>query len=174
MTEPSPLDGLRHAAEELVGELSAALPRLVERTREQLSIVMSLAERLPCAGRLGGLSESVAPATPDLHVVVDPPSGSDDGEIEVSRVAPAPLASTPSAPAKKTAPAKKAAATHVQPSLPGTNQLAIPDYDQLAASQVIPRLESLTPTELEAVRAYEAAHRGRRTILGGISQLQGA
>jgi hypothetical protein len=50
--------------------------------------------------------------------------------------------------------------------------LAIPDYDSLAASQVIPRLAGLTPPELEAVRQYEAAHRARRTILGRVAQLQ--
>jgi hypothetical protein len=55
---------------------------------------------------------------------------------------------------------------------PDAGQLAIPDYDALAASQVLPRLEGLTPAELEAVRSYEAAHRGRRTILGRIGQLQ--
>jgi hypothetical protein len=50
--------------------------------------------------------------------------------------------------------------------------LAIPDYDSLAASQVIPRLAGLTADELEAVRSYEAAHRARRTILGRVAQLQ--
>lgn len=51
--------------------------------------------------------------------------------------------------------------------------LPIPDYDSLAASQVIPRLAALAPDELEAVRRYEAATRARRTILGRIAQLQG-
>jgi len=50
--------------------------------------------------------------------------------------------------------------------------LAIPQYDALAASQVVPRLDGLTPAELDAVRRYEAAHRGRKTILGKIAQLQ--
>jgi len=50
--------------------------------------------------------------------------------------------------------------------------LAIPDYDSLAASQVVPRLAGLTAAELEAVRRYEAAHRGRRTILARVGQLQ--
>jgi hypothetical protein len=54
---------------------------------------------------------------------------------------------------------------HVEPSL------AIPGYDQLSASQVVERLEGLTPEELDAVRAYELAHRGRATILGKITQL---
>lgn len=57
---------------------------------------------------------------------------------------------------------------------PAGAELAIPGYDSLAASQVLPRLEGLAPDELEAVRAYEAAHRGRKTILGRIDQLQGA
>lgn len=56
---------------------------------------------------------------------------------------------------------------------PAGAELAIPGYDSLAASQVLPRLEGLAPDELEAVRAYEAAHRGRKTILGRIDQLQG-
>ncbi len=51
--------------------------------------------------------------------------------------------------------------------------LAIADYDSLAASQVIPRLAGLETGELDAVRRYEAAHRGRKTILGKVAQLQG-
>jgi hypothetical protein len=50
--------------------------------------------------------------------------------------------------------------------------LAIPDYDALSASQVVPRLESLTADELEAVREYEADTRGRKTILNKVAQLQ--
>lgn len=50
--------------------------------------------------------------------------------------------------------------------------LAIHDYDALSASQVVPRLESLSGDELEAVRAYEAGTRGRKTILNKIAQLQ--
>jgi hypothetical protein len=50
--------------------------------------------------------------------------------------------------------------------------LAIPDYDNLSASQVVPRLDGLTPDELEAVRRYERKHRHRKTILNRVSQLQ--
>jgi hypothetical protein len=49
--------------------------------------------------------------------------------------------------------------------------LAIPGYDALAASQVVQRLAGLSEEELEAVREYEQATRGRRTILGRIEQL---
>jgi hypothetical protein len=50
--------------------------------------------------------------------------------------------------------------------------LAIPEYDNLSASQVVPRLDGLTPDELEAVRRYERKHRHRKTILNRVAQLQ--
>jgi hypothetical protein len=49
--------------------------------------------------------------------------------------------------------------------------LAIPDYDELSASQVVERLDGLSRDELTAVGAYEQAQRGRRTILFKIEQL---
>jgi hypothetical protein len=59
-----------------------------------------------------------------------------------------------------------------EPAAPATAAaLAIPEYDSLAASQVVPRLSGLSHDELSAVRSYEAAHRGRRTILGRADQL---
>lgn len=54
---------------------------------------------------------------------------------------------------------------------PDAKTLAIPGYDTLAASQVVQRLASLEPGELEAIQRYEAATRGRRTILHRITQL---
>jgi hypothetical protein len=53
----------------------------------------------------------------------------------------------------------------VDPALP------IPGYDALSASQVVERLTGLSTGELDAVRAYEASHRKRRTILGKIDQI---
>lgn len=52
------------------------------------------------------------------------------------------------------------------------DDLAIPGYDALAASQVVQRLAGLSSEELEAVREYEAATRGRKTILNRVAQLQ--
>lgn len=62
----------------------------------------------------------------------------------------------------------------VQPAadVPLVTTLAIPDYDSLAASQVVPRLEGLAGDELDAVRIYESANRGRKTILNRVDQLQ--
>lgn len=52
------------------------------------------------------------------------------------------------------------------------DSLAIPGYDSLSASQVVQRLAGLSREELEAVGAYEASGRGRRTILARVAQLQ--
>jgi hypothetical protein len=56
-------------------------------------------------------------------------------------------------------------------SVPDAAALGIPDYDELSASQVVERLDGLQTGELAAVRAYEEAHRARRTILYKIEQL---
>jgi len=56
---------------------------------------------------------------------------------------------------------------------PSREELPIPGYDALSASQVVERLAGLLPRELDAVHAYEIAHRQRRTILGKIEQLAG-
>lgn len=55
---------------------------------------------------------------------------------------------------------------------PGAELLAVPDYDSLSASQVLPRLAALDADELEEVRIYEDRHRGRRTVLAKIAQMQ--
>ena len=67
---------------------------------------------------------------------------------------------------------RSSSATGTPPS--GTDAatgLAITDYDELSASQVVDRLEGLPRHELEAIRDYERAHRARNTILGKIEQL---
>lgn len=81
-------------------------------------------------------------------------------------------------PARHTAPA---GARRPEPTVPTPTPgpppgdpagLAIPGYDSLSASQVVPRLEGLTADELEAVRHYESASRRRKTILNRVAQLQ--
>lgn len=54
---------------------------------------------------------------------------------------------------------------------PATSSLAIPGYDTLSASQVVQRLSGLDADERAAVRAYETANRGRKTILNKLAQL---
>ena len=65
------------------------------------------------------------------------------------------------------------APVEVPENSPDSDELPIPGYDALSASQVVERLAGLGREELDAVHAYEAAHRQRRTILGKIEQLAG-
>jgi hypothetical protein len=58
------------------------------------------------------------------------------------------------------------------PPTAASSDLAIHGYDALSAPQVVQRLAGLSSEELEAVRVYETATRGRRTILARIAQLQ--
>ncbi|QGG95279.1 hypothetical protein [Actinomarinicola tropica] len=104
--------------------------------------------------------------------------------VAAARAAGAPMAGpttpppTTDAPADgppTTAPSEPEEATHltvVPDAAPDAEELAIPDYDNLSASQVVPRLDDLAEDELAAVQAYERAHRGRMTILSRIAQLQ--
>lgn len=57
------------------------------------------------------------------------------------------------------------------PDAGSTADLPIDEYESLAASQVVARLPALTAPELRRIRRFEAANRGRRTILGKVDQL---
>jgi len=56
--------------------------------------------------------------------------------------------------------------------VPAADDLPIAEYQSLAAMHVVQRLNSLLPGEIEQIRRFEVAHRGRRTILAKIAQLQ--
>ena len=80
-------------------------------------------------------------------------------------------AATPPAPATPPASSPPSAARSAAAHIPDVASLAIPGFDTLSASQVVQRLDGLDRTELVAVRAYESACRGRRTILSRVDQL---
>jgi hypothetical protein len=84
---------------------------------------------------------------------------------------PAPSPAPSSSPVPTPAPSSPEPETAADLTVPEVDELPIPDYDELSASQVVERLEGLDAGALEAVRRYEAAHRGRNTILGKIAQL---
>jgi hypothetical protein len=52
------------------------------------------------------------------------------------------------------------------------DELPIEGYDDLAARQVVDRLEALDDAELFRIEGYERAHRNRSTVLGKISMLR--
>lgn len=159
--------GLAVAAREVV-------PGLVERGRQQLDPQVAVARTVGQLAMAQGRAQtgkvidralSQAQATlAQLGVLpteAPAPSAGDPG----TRVAD-PSAQPP------TATAEEPMATRDRDG-PGAVGLAIPDYDSLSASQVVPRLSSLSTEELEAVRVYEAGHRGRKTVLNKVAQLQG-
>ncbi len=86
------------------------------------------------------------------------------GETGTTASSTAPTPNPPNPPNGATIPTAEAAPVEV-------TTLAIPDYDSLSALQVVPRLEGLTAAELDAVGAYEAATRARKTILNKVAQL---
>ena len=86
--------------------------------------------------------------------------------------APPPSPGPPPSPAPSvTATASTPVSAPVGPS-PSASELPIPAYDGLSASQVVSRLSGLTPGELDAVAAYEATGRARKTVLGAIDRLR--
>lgn len=66
--------------------------------------------------------------------------------------------------------ARQPAPQPVSSTTPPVSELPIPEYDSLAASQVVARLRNLDRDELVSVQVYETANRGRRTILSMIEQ----
>lgn len=134
-----------------------AMRRARARSDEVVGLAVGTAEGLlELAGiRLPWLSDEEAP----------PPPASED---------PAPAAAEEPEPPETSgvAPHLTSVATEPPVDAPAPDDLAIPGYDSLSAFQVVPRLEDLGGDELEAVRQYEHATRGRRTILSRIAQLQ--
>lgn len=61
--------------------------------------------------------------------------------------------------------------TSIDPPAVSTGQ---PDLASLAASDLLPLLESMSPGALSAVEADERGGRNRKTVLGRIAQLQSA
>jgi hypothetical protein len=124
-------------------------PKVREHVEKGIAMARKSAEAV-----LGGAGEDELPGAVDD---VPPPA-----RHAPSEPAAAPSPSAASEPAGESTPASAA---------PKAATLGIPDYDELSASQVVERLDGLQAGELDAVRAYEEAHRSRRTILYKIEQL---
>jgi hypothetical protein len=158
--EETPAD----APTQLLGELLAVVPRLVERTRSQAEFARSVASFLPCVGPLvarphvdHGAGVPEHERIDVLSVLADDDHGGTAGAESVEPVVDV-------EPVIATAPTATVTA-------PAESELPIQDYDSLAASQVVPRLATLAPEDLRAVQAYESATRRRQTILHRVAQL---
>jgi hypothetical protein len=131
-----------------VGEFAVGFggPKLREQVEKGIAVALKSAESV-----LAGMGESDGP---QARPTAEPSPQSPPSEVAVA----------PTAPERNEARGR---------ATPTATTLGIPDYDELSASQVVERLDGLQPGELDAVRAYEEAHRGRRTILFKIEQLTG-
>jgi hypothetical protein len=127
-------------------------PKVREHVEKGIAVARKSAEAV-----LGGTAGE--DEFPDAAEDVPPPARHAPAE---AAAAPSPSPSATSEPAGESATASAA---------PKAATLGIPDYDELSASQVVERLDGLQAGELDAVRAYEEAHRSRRTILYKIEQL---
>jgi hypothetical protein len=144
-------------------------PRLAARGRAELQQVRGHGERVVTRGRdwagsrVDEAQEQAQSALSGLGLRASDNGSSDEGAPAM----PGATAASRPAPVATTRRREPAAAPPFD-----AERLAIPDYDALSASQVVPRLAGLLTDELELVRQYEAGTRGRKTILNKIAQLQ--
>jgi hypothetical protein len=122
--------------------------------------------------QLGVLLGALAGSTPGGGVKESTPPPSDASSEPSKPKAPRAKAQTESAkpavkPSGRTPAKRKPSATKP----PTVGSLAIDGYDTLAASQIVSRLEGLTPAERKAVARFESANRKRKTILDKIGRL---
>jgi hypothetical protein len=163
----------------LLFEGASLLPQLVEKGKNQVSMARAIGKFAVSQGRTEAtkaaskLQDQAAGVLDFLGDSVTPVSGATPGPAATARK----VADT----AKSTASQARDGAAHVAPSAAtaashavSATSLAIPDYDGLSASQVVNRLAGLSTAELRSVQLYEAANRGRKTILSKVAQLQGS
>jgi hypothetical protein len=140
-------------------EAKRLLPEFIERGRQQVTMAKMVGQFAVNHGQASA-SKRITKVQEQAEAILH----------EFGIAVPEPVAAPAPAAPRTPEPAVAAPSVH---SGAGADQLPIADYDSLAASQVIPRLEGLSESERGAVRAYEEAHRGRKTILGKIDQLAG-
>ena len=152
---------------------AGVVDRLITRTQGQVAVGVTLGRLVGAKAGLPVQAPTVAMLDrPRLHPVRSMARSSNVTPLRpsdrLSAVAPSSTAGAPEAVVVEDA----TPAAVPLPEAPASDELAIPSYDELAASQVVKRLPGLDPDEMSAIGAYEQANRGRRTILTRIRQLQ--
>ena len=162
--------GLLEAPLWVLEELLAVGPRLASRTRRQVEVLRRLGGGVPCVGPLVRPKEQVripAAEAPErvtvLDVLAEPHAAEELSAHEQDQDAGVVVADS----------ARTDASTDdaTPAQAPSSDELAITDYDSLAASQVVPRLATMSRADLELVGSYERSHRNRQTILHRVAQL---
>lgn len=176
-------DIVRYAPIAILLDGPGMLPKLAEQGKVHVGNARYLGRRAvreaePALRRLAQGVGDQAGGLLQLVGLVPPPAPDDDGDHDGRAAAPrrSPVTTTadpgPTSPDRGNGAAPADSAAPAPPAGPAAEDLAITDYESLSASHVVNRLPGLTPDELEAVRRYEAAHRGRKTILNKVAQLQ--
>jgi hypothetical protein len=148
------------------------LPQLIEKGRQRVQGQVTMARMVgefaakeaqrQAEAQVRKVTETLSSARPAAPPTPPPPS-------PASTPNPAPAA--PAATSTSSANGRSNGKAKAKPAASAAS-LAIPNYDALSASQVVQRLSGLSAGELDAVRVYEEATRGRRTILAKAAQLQ--
>lgn len=176
MTSNDEQPGSEHSADRvgpetnLLGEVLSLGPRLASRTISQIQASQQILSMLGCS-RDDQPDDQDADPQPAEHAMDEP--------VDVLGVIESDEAETPRSPSTPQAddhpeqgPGRSDEPAGAGADVPAASELAIHGYDSLAASQVVPRLTTLSLEELEAIGAYEAANRGRRTIINRVRQLR--
>lgn len=142
-----------------IGEFGGVVPRWIGRTQAQAEFLRALLDRSGCERLLGGMLIADADSRPSGLDEASTPGDRDGGESD-SETVEAPLAGD----------SPVGASSAVEES-PDPEELSIPGYESLAAAQIVPRLQTLSESELTAIRSFETANRQRRTVLNRIDQL---
>lgn len=194
------LDAFVYAPIGLIFDGPALFPKLVEKGRNQVNVARMMGQMAVQMGQseaekrvkeaqgqvrdtLVGLGVVPAPKAETKAEAPTPPTVTEESPDAPAPEQPAKKATKKRAAANKTTArkttakkstrkraAKRTAKTTAK--APAVDSLGIPGYDSLSASQVVSRLRGLSTADLDAVKAYESATRGRKTILTKIAQLQ--
>ena len=163
----------------LLFEGASVLPQLVETGKNQVTMAKMVGQFAVKQGQSEGekLAGNVAGGvlgllarfgqSPSAH-----PPAVPESPVPAASAPSSPAASAPSAPASAHVDGAHVDGERAAGAAIDAATLAIPDYDGLSASHVVNRLAGLAATELELVRLYELANRGRKTILSKVAQLQ--
>lgn len=148
------------------------LPKMIERGRDVLGSSVNAARVIGRVAVNQGRVEMsrIASQWNDLGTVLRSGAASPRNESRRDEAPAALHDATRAAPSAPTpAPAREPTTKRAAPD-PAT--LGISGYESLSASQVVSRLDGLTPQQRAAVREFESSTRGRRTILGRIAQIE--
>jgi hypothetical protein len=151
----------------MMGQFAAQMAG--QQAEQKLAGARKQAEEVVGAFLPGGGGGASRPAAQGGHVQTSAPASSAPVTAPAD---PSIRTSTPDVPRTPSPSSSPSPACAGNGPVPSASSLAIPAYDTLSASQVVQRLAGLSADELEAVRAYEAAGRGRKTILNKVDQLQ--